>query len=407
MDRTDRLLVVEIREDERVHVVADTTNTGEANVSLLKTRRGAMFRGTEFEKRRKGLAPVDLATLSSFVRSHVAAERGSTLPPANRPKDRRAQQAPREQRAPSGDALLCCAEAGHVQHAQHRADSFEAADLISTVAPAVASAVKAAHADVAPSADEPVARGTRRTRPFVFDFAAEPHPVMERLGAEGSFGAYVPIVRKELVRVGERHDVEILRARCPFHEPNREATLMIVPSLGRFACEACVHDGDVVDFVVAMERCAREDAEAILWNLVLKQRVAEARDPAHAQASALAPSAPPAPAPSHEVPWASYSLHCPLVVDAEGVRLVAYLPEELHQLFAAARRAGGIQKLIERAEAPAAPTCLIEHDKVAACNALGGVEMCQRLVEVAQGMGGVENLLDTVAMLRRVMARAS
>ena len=33
--------------------------------------------------------------------------------------------------------------------------------------------------------------------------------------------------------------------------------------------------------------------------------------------------------------------------------------------------------------------------------------MCQRLVEAARPMGGVEKLLDTVAMLRSLMARAS
>lgn len=394
---TDRLVVVEIGEGETVRVVTDTENANDANLALLKTRRGAMFRGTELVKTRKGLSPADLATLKSFVLRRLAAERGSTPAPMNRAKDRRAQQ---EQRAP---------RAGLRQHA-HASALRAAADLLSTVGPAVACAVTAERADVALPADEPLLRGTRRTQPFVFDFAAAPHRVMKHLGVEGTFGAYVKLHRKEFVQVGERHDVEILRACCPFHEPSGALSLMIVPSLGRFACEVCIHDGDVIDFVVAMERCSREYAETLLWDLdlALKRSVVEARSARRADA----PSATPVPAPAiapREVPWASYSLHCPLVVDAEGVRLVAYLPEELHQLLAVARRVGGVQALIERADAPSQALEIPAETlrAAAACDALGGVEMCQRLVEAARPMGGVEKLLDTVAMLRSLMARAS
>ena len=75
---------------------------------------------------------------------------------------------------------------------------------------------------------------------------------------------------KELVRLTDvlsRYNLTPSRAgflHCPFHSGDRDASLKVYPATDSWYCFGCREGGDVIDFVVKMERCSFAEALKIL-----------------------------------------------------------------------------------------------------------------------------------------------
>lgn len=354
-------------DDTSVKVVYEGDNTSAANIALLKTQRGALIEPNGTMKPRKGLSNDDAATIkSAYLRRERAHGRDAATVSARESSKRQRREAP----PPS-------AAAAAVPIARAETHAPEAA------------AEEPARAETPEAAAQPASDG-------LFDHLKAPLSG-EALALQKEFGAG-SILRLYAEMLGQpRHDAS--STRCVLNTTcvrGCGGSVVIFGHNGRFHCTKCRAEGDVVDFVALAQGLDRERA-AILTEELL--RGYEVVDSARAAAAQRAPAHAPA------EPLAAYSLHAPLTIDAQGMRLVAHLPEELHQLFLAAREAGGIDAFIAAAR-PAPPPPVDEEGERAKAivRALGGPEACARLQKAVTSMGGVDRLVAAIDTMRSLLA---